>query len=282
MRTLVHISDTHILPRPDDRLQGVDTLRTLEQDLEFIASSGVHPDALVVSGDLANHGELDSYRRLRTMLERFAVSLNARLVVCMGNHDSRPAFREAMLDEAPGDAPIQYVSWIGGLRLIVLDSTVPGSAYGELRASQLDWLRGELASPAAEGTLLVLHHPPVPDNSPLAGLLTLHGSDQLEEAISGSDVTAILAGHAHHAIASVFAGALCYAAPATAYSVDPLLLEQRTMRGFEGSGFGLIRVFDRKVVAVTIAMPSSGRQTYRHELDDRVLSRLVGESALAV
>jgi 3',5'-cyclic AMP phosphodiesterase CpdA len=281
VHTLIHISDTHILPRENGRLQGVDTLRTLEQDLEYVVSSGVRPDALVVSGDLANHGELDSYRRLRPMLEQVAGSLDAELVVCMGNHDSRPAFHEGMLDEPPSDAPIEYVRWIDGLRLIVLDSTVPGAAYGEMRADQLEWLRTELRSPAPDGSLLVLHHPPVPDNTPLAGLLTLHGSTDLEEVVRGSDVMAVLAGHAHHAIASAFAGVLCYAAPATAYSVDPLLLEQRTLRGLEGSGFGVIRVIDRRVAAVTIAMPSDGRQTYRHDLDDRVVSRLIGESVVA-
>jgi 3',5'-cyclic AMP phosphodiesterase CpdA len=281
MQTLIHISDTHILPREDDRLQGVDTLRTLEQDFDYVISSGLRADALVVSGDLANHGELDSYRRLRPMLEQVASALGAQLVVCMGNHDSRSAFREGMLDQPPSEAPIEYVRWIDGLRMIVLDSTVPGAPYGETRAEQLDWLRTELRSPAPDGTLVVLHHPPVPDKTPLAGLLTLHGSADLEEVVRGSDVMAVLAGHAHHAIASTFGGVLCYAAPATAYSVDPLVLGQRTLRGVEGSGFGLIRVIDRRVVALTIAMPSEGRQTYRHDLDDRVLNRLVGESVVA-
>jgi 3',5'-cyclic-AMP phosphodiesterase len=281
MRTLVHVSDTHILPTPADRLQGVDTLQTLEQVLEYVASSGVRPDALVVSGDLANHGELDSYRRLRPLLERCASSLSAQLVVAMGNHDARPGFREGMLDQSPSDEPVEYTRWIGGLRVIVLDSTVPGAAYGEVRADQLDWLRAELESPAEEGTVLVLHHPPVPDSTPMAGLLTLHGAAELEATIRGSDVVGVLAGHAHHAIATAFGGVLCYAAPATAYSVDPLLLEHRTLRGVEGSGFGLARVFDGQMVTLTVAMPSDGRETYRHELDDKVLSRLIGESVVA-
>ena len=280
MRTLVHISDTHILPDAAARLQGVDTLQTLETVLEYVVSSGIKPDALVVSGDLANHGELDSYRRLRPLLERYASTLSAQLVVCMGNHDARGPFREGMLDEAQNDAPIEYVRMVGGLRIIVLDSTVPGAAYGEVRTTQLQWLQSELATPATEGTLLVLHHPPVPDNTPLAGLLTLHGAFELASTIRGTDVIGILAGHAHHAIATSFGGVLCYAAPATAYTVDPLLLERRTLRGVEGSGLGLIRVIDKQVVSLTISMPSDGRQTYFHELDDQLLGRLVGESAV--
>jgi 3',5'-cyclic AMP phosphodiesterase CpdA len=141
----------------------------------------------------------------------------------MGNHDARRAFREAMLDGLPSEEPVDYVRWIGGLRVIVLDSTVPGAAYGELRPEQLNWLADQLDAPAEEGSLVVLHHPPVPDATPLAGLLTLHGASDFESVMRGSDVVAVMAGHAHHAITAAFAGAFCYAAPATAYSVDPLL-----------------------------------------------------------
>jgi hypothetical protein len=110
--------------------------------------------------------------------------------------------------------------------------------------------------------------------------LTLHGAAELEATIRGSDVVGILAGHAHNAIAASFGGILCYAAPATAYIVDPPPLERRTLRGVEGSGLGLIRVIDKRLVALTISMPSEGRQTYLHELEDQVLRRLIGESSV--
>jgi Icc protein len=221
MRTLVHISDTHILPTEDDRLHGADTMRNLQDVLKLVVDNGLRPDALVVSGDLANGGELHSYRRLRQELEAFTSETGADLVVAMGNHDARPAFRQAMLDVDPSAEPVEYVHWIGGLRLIVLDSTVPGAAYGEVRREQLAWLGSELSTPAAEGSILILHHPPVPDGSPLAGLLTLHAADELEAVVRGSDVVAVLAGHAHHAITAAFGGAFCYAAPAGGWSAQP-------------------------------------------------------------
>jgi 3',5'-cyclic-AMP phosphodiesterase len=276
VRTLVHISDTHILPSEDDRLQTVDTFDTLHAVLERVAESGVRPDAVIVSGDIANGGEPVSYQRIKAELDRWQVQLQTQLIVAMGNHDSRPAFREAMLGAEPSQDPVEYVTWIGGLRVIVLDSTVPGAPYGQVRPDQLLWLEAELQTPADEGTLLVLHHPPVPDPTRLAGLLTLHGSAELEDVLAGSDVVGILAGHAHHAISASFAGVLCYAAPATAYSVDPLLLEEGTLRGVHGGGFGLIRVFDRQAVALTIAMPSAGGETYRMQITNEVLARWSG------
>jgi Icc protein len=281
MRTLVHISDTHILPTADDRLQGVDTLRNLQDVLQYVIDSGTRSDALVVSGDLANSGEPESYRRLRQTLDTFAERLGADLVVAMGNHDIRPTFRQVMLDGLPTEEPVEYVHWIGGLRLIVLDSTIPGAAYGEVRPEQLAWLANELSTPAAEGSILVMHHPPVPDPSPLSGLLTLHGAGQLEAVVRGSDVVAVLAGHAHHAITAAFGGAFCYAAPAIAYTVDPLVLAKCTLRGIQGAGFGVVRVFDGRAVAVTVPMPSSGQETYRHELTDEALQRFVGRPELA-
>ena len=282
MRTLVHLSDTHILPTEDARLDGVvDTLANLRAVLERVAEAGLRPDALVVSGDLANSGDLPSYERVRRELNTFAERLGAQLIVAMGNHDARSAFRQALLDLPPSEEPVEYVRWIGELRLIVLDSTVPGAPYGEVRPGQLAWLAGELSTRAAEGSIVILHHTPVPDATPLAGLLTLHGAEQLEAVVRGSDVVAVLAGHAHHAIASAFGGVFCYAAPATAYSVDPLVLDECVLRGVQGSGFGVVRVFDGRAVALTISMPSSGQQTYRHELSDEAVQRMVGAAIAA-
>src|SRR5215467_851813 len=98
MRNLVQLSDTHVLPMDADRLQGIDTLQNVRDVLQVVANSGLRPDALVVSGDLANHGEPDSYRRVRATLEAAAERLGAELVVAVGNHDARPAFRQEMLD----------------------------------------------------------------------------------------------------------------------------------------------------------------------------------------
>ena len=281
MRNLVQLSDTHVLPTDADRLQGIDTLQNVRDVLQIVEDSGLRPDALVVSGDLANHGEPESYRRLRTELDSAASRLGTQIVVAIGNHDARPAFREIMLDQSPTDEPIEYVRWIGGLRLIILDSTVPGAAYGEVRPEQLEWLSEQLSTPAEEGTLLLLHHPPVPDATPLAGLLTLHGASDLEAVVTGTDVLGVLAGHAHHPITAAFGDAFCYAAPATAYSVDPLLLEQRTLRGVQGGGFGLIRVVNGRAVALTVSLPSSGIETYRHDLNDAVVHRLIGAQPAA-
>ncbi len=281
VRTLLHLSDIHILPGDDDRLQGVDTFQNLLDVFELIEGYRLAIDVILVSGDLVDRGDVQSYRRLRGVLDARSKRLGARVVVAMGNHDARSAMREVMLDEPSSDEPVGHVTWIGGLRLIALDSSVPGAVYGEVRRDQLAWLNAELGTPAAEGSVLIIHHAPTLQPGPLEDVFTLHGADRLEEAIRGTDVVAVLAGHAHHPIASTFAGVLCYAAPALAYTVDPLMLPDRVLRGVEGTGFGLVKVVGKRAAVTTVTLPSAGRETYRTQVGDDLLRRWLGQEAAA-
>jgi Icc protein len=202
-------ADTHILPSDEDRSHGVDTLANLRLALDNVAEHAASPDVIVISGDLANGGELDSYRRLRGVLDGASKRFGVPVLQVMGNHDARAPFREGLLGEPASDAAYYYVTWIGDLRVIVLDSTVPGAAHGELDQPQLEWLRAELVEPAPEGTLVVPHHPPIPGPVPIINHLILQNPLALADVIQGTDVLAVLAGHAHHPISGAFAGVLC-------------------------------------------------------------------------
>jgi Icc protein len=215
---------------------------------------------------------LDSYRRLRVVLDEARAHFKVPVLRVMGNHDARAAFREGLLGEPASDDPYHYVTWIGDLRVIVLDSTVPGAAHGELDQLQLEWLRAELVEPASEGTLVVLHHPPIPGPVPMINHLILQNPLALADVIQGSDVLAVLAGHAHHPISGAFAGVLCFAAPATAYTVDALA-GGSTIRGIEGPGFGLLHLYGRTAVASAVALTSDPRELYMHDVSPEVIRR---------
>jgi 3',5'-cyclic-AMP phosphodiesterase len=271
-RTILHLSDTHLLPTPEDRLHGVDTFDNLRSIVDVVVESGTPLDAIVVSGDLANGGEVDSYRRLRLGLADAEAQLGVPLLVAIGNHDSRSGFREGYLGEPASETPYDYTRMIGGLRFCILDSSIPGQPHGELDEAQLSWLRHQLNAPAPEGTILVLHHPPVQGPVPLINLLMLRNAEQLEEVIGGTDVLAVLGGHVHHPTAASFGGVLCFAAPASAYTVDPLS-QGNGFRGVEGPGFGLVQVYGRRVVASAIALPTAQRELYRYDLSDEQVRR---------
>ena len=259
-RVILHLSDTHLLA--GDRLLGgrYDAAAHLRRTLEAAEATGVRPDAVVFTGDLTDLGEPEAYRALRAAVEPWAERLGAPVVWVAGNHDERPALRAELLDGEPTEEPVTGVWDLGGLRLIALDSTVPGWHHGDLDARQLEWLRAELAEPAPLGTILALHHPPLPTHIPFFDILELRDQPGLATAIAGSDVRAILAGHLHYSTAGTFAGVPVSVAAASCYTMD-LARPADEVNGMDaGRSFHLVHVWDdtitHAVVPVVDAEPA--------------------------
>lgn len=246
---IVHLSDTHLLAGGAELGGRFDVEANLVAALAAVERTGVRPDALVFTGDLTDLGEPDAYRRLREAVEPVAERLGAPVVWVAGNHDERAPMRAGLGDavgspaDAP-DAPITGVWDLAGLRLVALDSTVPGWHHGEIDAGQLAWLRGILAEPAPHGTLLALHHPPLPSHVPLFDILELREQDALADVIRGTDVRGILAGHLHYSTAGTFAGVPVNVASATCYTMN-LQRPPASVNGMDaGQSFHLVHVYD--------------------------------------
>lgn len=251
-RTLVHISDTHLLAggaRLHDRFAVEDNLR---RALRRVEQTGISPDALVFTGDLTDLGEPDAYARLRSIVEPFAAQLEAPIAWVAGNHDERPQMRRDLLDEEPSEKPIHHTWDLDGLRLIALDSTVPGWHHGDLDEAQLEWLAAELAEPAPLGTILALHHPPLPSHVPMFDILELRGQDRFAEVIEGSDVRAVLAGHLHYSMHGTFAGIPVSVAAATCYTMDVAREPQRVNGMDAGQAFNLVHVYDDTITHTVV------------------------------
>ncbi|MFS0853278.1 metallophosphoesterase [Microbacterium sp. 179-I 3D4 NHS] len=263
--TFVHISDTHL---PGERAplygSGTDADANLSLALTRLVESGLRPDALLMTGDLADRGDASSYRRLRALVEPAAESLGCEVVWAAGNHDERGAMRAELglgpavagtadAVEAP-DAPITEVRWFGGLRVIVVDSTVPGAHWGEVTPAQLAWLSSELASPAPDGTLLLMHHPPLPTVLDLAVTVELRDQPALAEVLRGSDVRSILSGHVHHPSFGTFAGIPVAVASSSAYGQD-LAQPVGATRGQDAAqGYNLVHVYAESVVHSVVSL----------------------------
>lgn len=245
--TLLHLSDTH-LTAGSRLFDVVDGTERLARALTVFAASGVAPDAIVLTGDLADVGEPAAYAALRGLVEPFAARLGARVLWVMGNHDERGAFRAGLLDEAADLRSVDRVDEIGGLRMITLDTTVPGAHHGELADEQLQWLRDELATPAPLGSILAMHHPPVPSVLPLAASVELREQSRLAEVLRGSDVRAILAGHLHYSTFATFAGIPVSVASSTCYSQDLTVPTGGTRPQDGAQAFNLVQVYDDTVV----------------------------------
>ncbi len=247
---LAHLSDTH-LRHPDDPLvRGLPDPRPhLEQALAAVAAHA--PRALVLTGDLSDDGTPESYEELRRIVLPVAERLGAVVVWGNGNHDSRAAFRSVLLGPTPpenDEAPLNQVHDVDGLRVLWLDTTVPGADHGEVAAASLEWLAGRLAEPAARGTIVGMHHAPLPVVQDMAASWELHGQAELAAVLAGSGVRAILAGHYHQSGFGTFAGIPVHAATSVCYTQD--LASGRGMRGQDGAqGWHLVGVHAHTVTS---------------------------------
>lgn len=249
LHTIVHISDTHFLAGERPLYGKVDTDATLTQAFRQLEAGGIRPEAIVFTGDIADLGEGDAYRRVRSIVDPAAERLGARVVWVMGNHDDRARLRTELLDEAASTEPVDSTIMLGGLRLIALDTSVPGFHHGELSENQLRRLREELAQPAPEGTIVALHHPPVPTSIPLMPVLELQRQHELAAVIEGSDVRAILGGHLHYSTTSTFAGVPVSVAAATCYTMDVAAAGGGALVGRDGGqSFSIVHVYSDRIV----------------------------------
>jgi len=219
--TLVQLTDLHVVADGEELPSGVDTAAVLDTALRAVEEAAIGPAALVLTGDLTEHGRPAQYRRLRAIVEPAAARIGAPVVYAAGNHDDRAALREHLLDEPPSDEPLDRVVRLAGVRIIVLDSTVPGHGHGELRPEQLERLRAELADPAPDGTVLALHHPPLPSAVPLAASIPLLRRDDLAAAVAGTDVRLVLAGHTHVVSAGTLGGVPVWTGGPVHTTLDP-------------------------------------------------------------
>ncbi|UVJ40122.1 phosphodiesterase [Arthrobacter sp. CJ23] len=254
---LLHVSDSHLLDGEDPLYGAVDSEAHLRQLFAEVHASKVRPEAVIFTGDLADKGEPGAYAKLRQIVEPACSALGAQVIWAMGNHDDRANFRAGLFDQAGNNAPVDHSYFINGLRIITLDTSVPGFHHGELSQGQLDWLAAELATPAPDGTILALHHPPVPSVLDLAVLVELRGQAALAAVVRNSDVRTILAGHLHYSTTAMFAGIPVSVASATCYTQD-LNVPQGGTRGRDGAqAFNLVHVYEHTIVHSVVPLGKS-------------------------
>lgn len=207
---LVQLSDPHIGASwgegdPVEKLAAaVDAVRALDES----------PDAVLVTGDLAEHAADPEYEQARALLAR----IDAPLYVLPGNHDDRGALRRHFGVGGAGGGPVQYAADLGPLRLVVLDSTLPGEDRGELDGERLGWLNGTLAAAPGTPTVVAMHHPPIAVGIPAwdaIGLPATHRRALGQVLERHPQVQRVVAGHVHRAITATLGGRSVVTVPST-------------------------------------------------------------------
>src|SRR5512132_151541 len=105
------------------------------------------PDAVLMSGDLADNAADGEYDVVRELLAQ----LGAPAYVLPGNHDDRETLRRHFDLPGAGGAPVQYAVDLGPLRLVALDSTRPGGGPRRAGCGPTDMARGGVGARAGSG-----------------------------------------------------------------------------------------------------------------------------------
>jgi 3',5'-cyclic AMP phosphodiesterase CpdA len=207
---MVQLSDPHI---GADWAHG-DPVAGLAAAVESVRSMPLQPDAVLVSGDLADSATDAEYERVRELL----APLGAAVYVLPGNHDDRRALRHHFALPGADADPVCYSVDLGPLRLVVVDSTIPDEDSGALDGERLGWLEAELAAAPEQLTLIAMHHPPLITGVPAwdeVGLAAA-GRQSLGDVIRGHrQVRRIVAGHVHRTIVAELAGRSVLSVPST-------------------------------------------------------------------
>jgi 3',5'-cyclic-AMP phosphodiesterase len=205
---LAQITDCHV----DDRDPA--SADALAAAVDTVLGIDPLPDALLLTGDLANQATGSEYRRVAQLIEPLPMPVH----VVAGNHDDRDALRAHLGAPGPSGEPLQYAVDVGGLRVVACDTTIPGRDDGALGPERLAWLEAELEAAGDRPTIVAMHHPPLRLGIPVLDELGLAEADRLAVAelmALNPQVKAIVAGHVHRAIAASCGDRPVFVCPST-------------------------------------------------------------------
>lgn len=217
---IAQISDTHL--RTDGGLLygRIDPVAALETALAHLRALEPRPDVVLATGDLANAPNRTDYAVLRRKLDE----LGMPVYVIPGNHDGRAEMREAFRDWGylPDDGDfLHYTVDDHPLRLVGLDTVVPGQEGGCMCGDRLAWLDDRLGDALDRPTLIFMHHPPFKTGIGFMDRLGFEGGAGMEAVIRRHpQVEWVVCGHIHRHVQVRWAGIMASTAPSAVFQMN--------------------------------------------------------------
>ncbi|TDE26999.1 phosphodiesterase [Actinomadura sp. 6K520] len=220
MAIIAQLSDIHLAAGRDGQVDdGSGPVRALRAAVSSLLSLPARPDAVVLTGDLADGGRHAEYARLHALLS----PLPMPVYPMPGNHDDRAEMRKVFDDQpaltagglAPHD-PLQYAVDVAGVRLVCCDTTVEGHPHGHMSADRLAWLDATLAAAPDTPTIVATHHPPFPIGIRFIDEMRFIDPAGFASVISRHrQVVRVISGHVHRGSVGSLAGTVSTTCPST-------------------------------------------------------------------
>ncbi|MCB2083149.1 MAG: phosphodiesterase [Sphingomonadaceae bacterium] len=242
---IAQMTDIHIGFDPAAKPEELNRIR-FRKTLDRLLAQPNAIDLLVLTGDLTDHGDADSFEKTAALLE----AVPCPILPMVGNHDSREGLLHAFPDTPTEGGFVHYVHEQDGLLLVMLDTLEPGRHGGAFCTARRDWLRRQLEAHPDTPTLIFMHHPPVvsgvdwmdpaPDEEWIANFAA---------AIDGHDqILAIHCGHLHRPLHTSFRGVPLGVTPSVAplvsldlRPIDPTRADNRDLITTEPATYALHR-----------------------------------------
>ncbi len=195
----IHFTDLHLVPA-GEKLWGFDPVARLELCLADLAKYHADAALCVITGDLADRGDVQSYQILKELLANFPIKTHLML----GNHDNRENYFKVF---GGGAEFVQQQIEFNGQHFLLLDTLKDGpSSAGIMDAARRDWLRAALEKTKGAPTYIFMHHPPFLIHHPLMDLILLEDGESFGDLLDGHNVRHIFFGHAHRTISGQWRG----------------------------------------------------------------------------
>ncbi|MBW4092609.1 MAG: phosphodiesterase [Proteobacteria bacterium] len=213
---IAQLTDFHLRPPGLAANRVVETNMLTARALRALAALRPAPDAILLTGDLADRGEPGAYTLLARLLARAGLG---PVFAIPGNHDDRATLCAALGTPRTGGF-LHYAIEDFPVRLVLLDTLVPGASHGALCAERLAWLEATLAAAPDRPTLIAMHHPPFATGIGHMDRIALAAPEDFAAVLARHpQVRLVVCGHVHRSITTRIGAAVVCIAPSVAHQV---------------------------------------------------------------
>lgn len=212
----VVLSDLHLGP-PGTAVNGLDPAVRLAAAVQAINRDHGDADFVAIAGDLADLGEVQAYEVLRELLAPLTIPCH----ITVGNHDQPEAFLSVFgADLSDPGGKVSKVVDLDGYRVILLDTTTPGTHAGALCEARRGWLTARLDEASDRPVIVIMHHHANVLSLPVDKIPLADGAGFVRLLKRHSDVRMVISGHVHLTTSGIWHGVPMTTLAGNHYSVN--------------------------------------------------------------